>query len=40
MQALRPHAHIVQFYGVCLEPRFAIVTKYCAGGALDRYFKL
>jgi serine/threonine protein kinase/ankyrin repeat protein len=36
MQNLRPHANIVTYYGLAYEPRFAIVTRYCAGGALDR----
>jgi serine/threonine protein kinase len=35
MQAITPHPNIVPFYGVILQPTFAIVCQFCEGGSLD-----
>lgn len=33
LSRLRPHTHIVQFQGVCLQP-LCIITEFCVGGSL------
>jgi len=35
---LRPHANVVQFYGVCQNP-FCIVTEFLSGGSLSAYLR-